>query len=207
MDLPVRIPSHTNSSLGLIPYLDALAGKTVNLKLRSADNTTLGAWFMLSDRFYRGLPFPPAAPQDNIIPEAIRSRPTILFLHGNTGTRALPLRITVYTGLTSRLDSNVLAIDYRGFGDSEGHPSVHGVSLDAHAGWNYLIDQGARPEDIVIVGHSLGTAVAGLLAAQLGREGVRPRGVVLLSVRTLPPSGLCFLLTVRTSRFRRSGHL
>jgi len=74
-----------------------------------------------------------------------------------------------------------MVIDYRGFGDSEGYPSVEGVAMDARAGWDFLISEGAKPEDVLIMGHSLGTAIAGLLAADLGREGVQPRGTVLMS--------------------------
>ena len=149
--------------------------------MQSPDNTSIGAWFILSDPFYRKLPYPPTQ-QPHQISEAVHHNPTILFLHGNTGTRALPLRTVLYTAYTARLSANVLAIDYRGFGDSEGHPTVQGVSMDARAGWDYLIEQGARPEDILIIGHSLGTAIAGLLAAELGKDGIQPRGLVLMSV-------------------------
>jgi len=100
------------------------------------------------------------------------------------------LRTSLYTAFTSRLNSNVLAIDYRGFGDSEGYPTEDGVTRDARAGWDYLISQGAQPEDITIVGHSLGTAIASLLAAGLGRENITPRGLALLSVRVQPNSNL-----------------
>ncbi|KAF9465977.1 Alpha/Beta hydrolase protein [Collybia nuda] len=165
-------------------------GKTVNLKLRSADNTSIGAWFVFADKFYHTLPFPPSNnTRKGEIVTATKRAPTILFLHGNTGTRALHLRVNLYTAFTSRLGSNVLAIDYRGFADSEGQPTVDGVAQDARTGWNYLIESGARPEDILIVGHSLGTAIAGLLSAELGNEGISPRGLVLMSafssVRTL----------------------
>ncbi|KIJ98232.1 hypothetical protein K443DRAFT_680949 [Laccaria amethystina LaAM-08-1] len=155
-------------------------GKTINLQLRSSDNTSIGAWFIFSDPFYRKLPYPPT-PEPHQISEAVHHNPTILFLHGNTGTRALPLRTVLYTAYTARLSANVLAIDYRGFGDSEGHPTVQGVSKDARAGWDYLVEQGARPEDVLIIGHSLGTAIAGLLAAELGKDGIQPRGLVLMS--------------------------
>ncbi|KAF9002489.1 Alpha/Beta hydrolase protein [Cyathus striatus] len=157
--------------------------KTINLKLSSADNTTLGAWFVFSESSYRQL-YTPLSTQKTMtkdIPNALARRPTILFLHGNTGTRALPLRINVYTALTARLDSNVFAVDYRGFGDSEGTPSVDGVSMDARAAWDYLIENGAHPKDVLIVGHSLGTAIAGVLTSQLNREHVKPRGLVLMS--------------------------
>ena len=162
------------------------------MKLKSADNTTIGSWFIFSDPFYRKLPYPPpprpnttdfTSPERKYISSALQNSPTILFFHGNTGTRALPLRTVIYTALTSRLNVNIMVIDYRGFGDSEGYPSVAGVSLDARAGWDFLINEGAKPEDVLIMGHSLGTAIAGLLAAELGREGVQPRGTVLMSVR------------------------
>ncbi|KAF8816212.1 alpha/beta-hydrolase [Phlegmacium glaucopus] len=178
-------------SYGLAP------GKTVNLRLKSADNTTIGAWFIFSDSFYRQLPYPPpprpdidpTSPQRKNISSALQNNPTILFFHGNTGTRALALRTAVYTALTARLNVNILAIDYRGYGDSEGYPTVQGLSMDARAGWDFLMSEGAEAEDVLVMGHSLGTAVAGLLAAELGREGVKHRGTVLMSpfssVRTL----------------------
>ncbi|KAF8184789.1 Alpha/Beta hydrolase protein [Pholiota molesta] len=162
-------------------------GKTVNLNLKSSDNTTIGAWFIFSDPFYQDLPYPPpqnhdfSFPRRELIPSALAQKPTILFLHGNTGTRAHPLRTVLYTAFTARLKANVLVIDYRGFGDSGGHPTVDGVSKDARAGWDYLMSQGAKPEDVLILGHSLGTAIAGLLSAELGQEGIQPRGTVLMS--------------------------
>ena len=127
--------------------------------------------------------------QEGRISAAVRMRPTVLFFHGNAGTRAAPLRVAHYSGFTSRVGTNVLAIDYRGFGDSTGRPSPDGLAHDARAAWAWLIDAGAAPSDILIVGHSLGTAVAARLGSELGREGVSCRGLVLLapfsSIRTL----------------------
>ncbi|KAI0088490.1 alpha/beta-hydrolase [Irpex rosettiformis] len=160
-------------------------GKTANLYLSTPDNVTLGAWFVLSDPYHQqlrrastGLVGPPSV---DIIQEAISRRPTILFLHGAAATRAVEWRVKTYLGFTSRLQVNVLAPDYRGFGDSTGSPDNDGLVLDAYTSWNWLIDNGAKPEDILIVGHSLGTGVSGQLAKQLAAEGVRPRGVVLLA--------------------------
>jgi len=103
-----------------------------------------------------------------------------------------------YQAFASRLRANVFAPDYRGFGDSTGTPSEAGLILDARAAWDWLRSHGAPPESVLVVGNSLGTAVAvqfvnGLEAEQLsggdgqgGKEGdgagrERPRGVVLLA--------------------------
>lgn len=73
--------------------------------------------------------------------------------------------------LSSRLNANVLVIDYRGFGDSEGTPSERGLQLDARTAWDWLIEHGAKEEDITIVGQSLGTGVSAGLAVELAEEG------------------------------------
>ena len=43
------------------------------------------------------------------------------------------------------------------------------------------MEQGAKPGDVMVIGHSLGTAVATGLATALAREDIKPRGVALLA--------------------------
>ncbi|KAJ6598135.1 hypothetical protein DFH09DRAFT_1394090 [Mycena vulgaris] len=93
-----------------------------------------------------------------------------------------PHRVALYSALSSRLDVNILALDYRGFGDSAGHPTHDGVAADARAGWDYLIAQGAAPDDVLIL--SLGPGIAALLAVEFSREDIAPRGFVLLAAST-----------------------
>ncbi|KII86631.1 hypothetical protein PLICRDRAFT_113702 [Plicaturopsis crispa FD-325 SS-3] len=157
-------------------------GKTINLNITAADEVKLGAWFVLSDAYYQSLDeVPTAASYEDHIRTAIQRYPTILYFHGNAATRAFSARVQLYKAFSSRIPANVLAIDYRGFGDSEGSPSEAGLALDAHAAWDWAIQKGAKPEDIVIIGHSLGTGVTARLAAELAHEDVHPKGVVLLS--------------------------
>ncbi|KAG8214822.1 Alpha/Beta hydrolase protein, partial [Butyriboletus roseoflavus] len=157
-------------------------GKTFNFKIATPDNHTLGAWFVLSDDYYHSLPFPPSpSAAEARLSEALRARPTVIFFHGNAATRALPVRVRQYSAFTSRLQTNVLAIDYRGFADSQGSPSERGLVTDARAAFDWLISNGATPEDVLIVGHSLGTAVASSLAVSLSEETIRFRGLVLMS--------------------------
>jgi len=107
--------------------------------------------------------------------------PTVLFFHGNAANRAARYRVSLYKQLSGRLGANVLAIDYRGFGDSDGTPTEAGLAKDANAAWDWLITYGATPSSILIMGHSLGTSVAALLASDLSGRGIRPRGVALVA--------------------------
>jgi abhydrolase domain-containing protein 12 len=155
--------------------------KTYNFKIQTVDNETLGAWFILSESIYQSLVSHNTIPKPHHISLALRSRPTILFFHGNAATRAFKARIQHYSAFSSRLDVNVLAIDYRGFAESTGTPSEEGLVRDARAAYEWLIRSGAKGEDVLIVGHSLGTGVSARLAAQLSREELPYRGVVLMS--------------------------
>jgi len=174
----IKIPLFANFDT---PEIYGLApGKALNIKITTSDNVNLGAWFILSDPFYQSLPFPPSASTlRSNISAALASRPTILVLHGNSATRAMGFRVTHYQLFSSRLGANVLAIDYRGFADSEGTPSEEGLGLDARAAFDWLVQHRANSADILIFGHSLGTSVATGLAAQLTRDDIAFRGLVL----------------------------
>ena len=95
--------------------------------------------------------------------------PSVLYLHGARWS---------LTGQVYRLEQlrafgfSVLAIDYRGFGKSDGDlPSERTVYEDAHAAWEWLVAQQPDPARRFIYGHSLGGAVAVDLAASLSKEG------------------------------------
>lgn len=104
----------------------------------------------------------------------------LLFFHGNAGNishRLESLRLFQELGL------DVLMVDYRGYGQSEGRPSERGTRRDALAAWEYLTgERGYEPGEIVLFGRSLGASVA----AQLARER-RPAALVLESTFTSVP--------------------
>lgn len=90
--------------------------------------------------------------------EAPGAARTILYFHGNAGNLSLRLP---NIGWLQQLPANVLAVDYRGFGKSEGKPTEAGVYRDAEAAYDYLVNERKiPPEQIVVLGQSLGTAVA-----------------------------------------------
>ncbi|NBC30944.1 MAG: alpha/beta fold hydrolase, partial [Spirochaetes bacterium] len=62
---------------------------------------------------------------------------------------------------------NALLVDYRGYGRSEGEPTVAALKEDGLAAWETLTgDLGADPRTIVVHGHSLGTFMATYVAEQ-----------------------------------------
>jgi fermentation-respiration switch protein FrsA (DUF1100 family) len=114
--------------------------------------------------------------------------PAILYLHGVrwnlTGQlfRIEQLRAAGYS---------VLAIDYRGFGQSKGDlPSESSVYEDARVAWERFKLLQPDPAKRLIYGHSLGGAVAIDLAAELGQTAARDnsalpvRGLVIESTFT-----------------------
>lgn len=62
---------------------------------------------------------------------------------------------------------NALLVDYRGYGRSEGEPSVAALKDDGLAAWDVLTqDFGVDPQTMVVHGHSLGTFMATYVAEQ-----------------------------------------
>jgi fermentation-respiration switch protein FrsA (DUF1100 family) len=96
--------------------------------------------------------------------------PTFLSFHGNAANIAW--RADVYRFLRD-LPANVLAVEYRGYGRSEGSPSEAGIYRDAEAAYNYLVHERGIPlRGIIAMGQSLGTAVAAELATNHELGGV-----------------------------------
>jgi uncharacterized protein len=106
---------------------------------------------------------------------------TVLWFHGNAGN--LSDRVSLLELLHHDLGVGVFMFDYRGYGASEGRPTEAGLYADARAALNATTAEAdVRPEEIVLVGQSLGAAVAVELATDQ-----RVRGVVLEAAFTSIP--------------------
>jgi uncharacterized protein len=82
----------------------------------------------------------------------------VLLFHGNAGNVSHRLdRARLFTG---RLGVDVWLVDYRGYGRSEGKPSEAGLYRDGRAIYDAARERGFPPETIVLLGESLGCAVA-----------------------------------------------
>lgn len=70
----------------------------------------------------------------------------------------------------------VLAMEYRGYSIHEGTTSFEAILEDASSVMNYLTLEGMQPEQIILLGRSIGCAVALSIAHQY-----HPKCIVLLS--------------------------
>ncbi len=131
---------HPSSDLQATPSDAGLEYEDVTLT--AADGVRLSAWYV----------------------PARKPLGTVLFFHGNAGNMAGRLHfVRLYHGM----GMNVLILDYRGYGRSEGRPGETGTYRDAEAAWRHLVgERGVPPEKILIAGRSLGGAVAVWLAAR-----------------------------------------
>lgn len=94
---------------------------------------------------------------------ADKPRAVVLYCHGNGGNVAglkWPAKL-----LQEKLGVTVFVFDYRGYGCSEGTPDEAGILADARAARRWLARRaGVAEVDIVLLGRSLGGAVAVELA-------------------------------------------
>lgn len=102
------------------------------------------------------------------------ARYVMLFLHGNTRNISWCMDSLE---LFHQLGFSTFLFDYRGYGRSDGRPTEQGTYHDAKAAWDYLVQERAiDAARIVVLGRSLGGAIASWLAARHA-----PRALVIES--------------------------
>ena len=159
---PVRYPQGNWDVENRPPAVGSIGPKIENCWFRTSDGLKLHGWY--------------CAPQKNINGSLapIATDTVLMWLHGNGGNisdRYDMIRMLI------QIPINIFIFDYRGYGRSEGTPSEAGIYLDARAAWEYLTrERSLRPEQIVILGKSLGGAPAIELATH-----VRPAGLIVQS--------------------------
>lgn len=121
----------------------AFRWKFSDVDLKTADGVRLHGWFLPAE------------------PESANRQRVVLHLHGNAGN--ISHRLHDYE-IFRQAGLNILALDYRGYGRSEGRPSEGGTYLDAEAAQAWLVKAGFLPKNIIVWGESLGGGVATELA-------------------------------------------
>ena len=131
----------------------------------SADGTKLHGWYV----------------------EHPQPRAIILYAHGNGEHVA-------YLGpylkeMRDERQVSIFAFDYRGYGRSEGAPEEQGILADGYAAQQWLTKRsGLRPDELVLMGRSLGGGVVVDLASKSGA-----RGLVLQNTFTSVPDAAAYL--------------
>jgi len=130
---------------------------SVQLRLTAEDGVRIHAWWTPARREVDGTG---------------RSRGAVVYCHGNAESMATRAFIA---DRLARLGFDSLLFDYRGYGRSEGRASEEGLAMDARAAWRRAVEErGVAPDRVILMGHSLGSAVATRLAleVQAGEVGV-----------------------------------
>lgn len=84
--------------------------------------------------------------------------PTLVYFHGNAGN--IGGRLQNCSGIYNQLQCNILIVEYRGYGLSNGSPSEKGLYIDARAAVDYLYTRhDLDHSQIVLFGRSLGGGV------------------------------------------------
>ncbi|XP_042724586.1 protein ABHD12B [Lagopus leucura] len=157
-----------------------LLNNTISLYLPTEPGVTVGIWHTVP-----GSSGTEAQGQEQRwFEEALAdAHPIIIYLHGNGGTRAASHRIQ-FMKLMGAAGFHILALDYRGYGDSSGHPSESGFTTDVLALYDWAKARSGN-SSIIFWGHSLGTGIATNAARKLQEErGVQVDAVVLESPYT-----------------------
>ena len=131
------------------------------------------------------------SPWSKVQPNPVKLRPVQLTLQ-NLGNVGQGWRTDTYRALFAGAPDkiHVLTFDYRGFGHSTGSPSEEGLILDGIAAVNWALKVAGIPSSrILLIGHSLGTAVTTAVAEHFVlREGLEFAGVVLVAAFTDIPA-------------------
>ena len=144
---PVRAYFETPASARL-PFEDVI--------LRTGDGVSLHGWFVPA------ADAPPGQSGRTTRPGSRRPI-TLLFFHGNAENIGGCLDLAARARAAG---FNSLLLDYRGYGESDGRPSEHGIYRDGEAALHHLRSRaGVDPGRIVVWGRSIGAAVAVHLAA------------------------------------------
>lgn len=121
---------------------DRLGYEYDSIMFKTSDNMTLNGWF---------------------IPNQATQK-VVLFFHGNTGNISHCMESVE---MFHRIGLSTFIFDYRGYGNSIGKTTEQGTYYDAEAAWQYLVNErGISPDHIIVLGRSLGGAVASWLVSQ-----------------------------------------
>ena len=146
-----KLMYHPNSNLDT-PLSHGIP-EVVPIKLVTSDDLTITSWFKASGT----------------------NKPFLIYFHGNAGhigDRATKVCAYLEAGY------GILLVGYRGYGGNPGKPTEQGLYKDAATALDFLLRSGVAPDQWVLYGESLGTAIAIEMAARFSTK-TPVAGVVL----------------------------
>jgi hypothetical protein len=136
---------------------DSLQLGIERVELTTRDNIKLVAWVI-----------PSAKPESASV--------WFLYLHGNAGNISSRGNVYHYKAF-QKLGISTFALDYRGYGESEGTPNEEGLYTDALTAFQYMTNERRIQSDkIFIFGYSLGSAIGIELAKRVAAAGLIVEG-------------------------------
>lgn len=117
--------------------------QTEELSLSTEDGQKALAWF-----------YPPPKDGDGKV---------LVYFHGNGGSMG---QTAWLLRMMQQMGFGFLALEYRGYPGYDGTPTEAGIYYDARAAMHFLKEQGYKPADIILFGHSLGSGVAIQMATE-----------------------------------------
>ncbi len=128
-----RLFFHPTTAEILTP--DKLGLKYENIYITTPDNVKIHGWHLPATGAKKG---------------------SIIFFHGNAQNITTHIASVYWL---PKYGYSVYIFDYRGYGQSQGQPSIEGLIIDANSVINY-VSQSLNEGNIVIFGQSLGGAIA-----------------------------------------------
>ncbi|MEM0997366.1 MAG: alpha/beta hydrolase [Bacteroidota bacterium] len=169
---------------GCLRMDSSLFNPTSDIEAYAFNNTEPMDWwdfdyqpdYLIEDSMVRLVPLASQAPDESTPttiygvyigdPARIATDTVILYLHGNGGyLDSYWHRMALMVHLGGKHRFGMLAVDYRGYGLSEGSPTEAGLYADAQAGIEWLDGMGLTGDRLLLYGYSMGTAPATELAA------------------------------------------
>lgn len=130
-------------------FIEKLVLEGQRVEFRSEDGTELDG------RYFRG----------------VRPKHIVVFCHGNGGN--LGYRCERMEQLQKQHDVAFFIFDYRGYGRSQGMPTISGAIADGRAAVRKAAElANVKPSDVVLMGRSLGGAIATQLATEFNSKGL-----------------------------------
>jgi pimeloyl-ACP methyl ester carboxylesterase len=152
-------------SVARFPDINRMFPAASDVSIRCEDGVTIRGWLLQKHA---------VNPKTDPV-----QRPLVIFFHGNAGNREG--RVGWYH-IFARTGADVLAIDYHGYGDSEGEMTESALEADSAATWKYATEElGYKPGDIILAGNSLGGAAAVLTAAAHVQPDDTPAGLMAVA--------------------------